>query len=194
MLIKDEHYLSRSRTYRPSGCAARARRTPGGSALPAAGAMRNVEMPKTCSENQTGNACTSFSFCCASLTWWSLRGGCTRSLSEHGRETPLRQWYFVLRRGRVGRCQVCKTQQIFSTHKGQTAKTRAAICGLLLLWIQKKGYIANQMVGASLTGDKLLTQFDPEERINHRFMLTAINCKAVYAWRGVEQPGSSSGS
>src|SRR6478735_8668761 len=53
---------------------------------------------------------TSFSQCCASLTWWSWRGGRTRSHSEHGRETPLRQWYFVLRRGRVGRCQVCKTQ------------------------------------------------------------------------------------
>ncbi len=44
---------------------------------------------------------------CASLTWWLWRGGCTRSLSEHGRETPQRLWYFVLRRGRVGRCQVC---------------------------------------------------------------------------------------
>ena len=43
-------------------------------------------------------------------TWWLLRGGCTRSHSEHGRETPQRQWYSVLRRGRVGRCQVCKTQ------------------------------------------------------------------------------------
>ncbi|MGV2112163.1 hypothetical protein ACQZ46_12900, partial [Agrobacterium salinitolerans] len=31
------------------------------------------------------------------------------------RETPQRQWYFVSRRGRVGRCQVCKTQlKIFS--------------------------------------------------------------------------------
>lgn len=47
---------------------------------------------------------------CALPTWWLWRGGCTRSLSEHGRETPLRPWYFVLRRGRVGRCQVCKTQ------------------------------------------------------------------------------------
>ena len=50
--------------------------------------------------------------CCALPTWWSWRGGCTRSHSEHGRETPQRRWYFVLRRGRVGRCQVCKTQHI----------------------------------------------------------------------------------
>jgi hypothetical protein len=42
------------------------------------------------------------------LTWWLWRGGCTRSHSELGRETPLRRWYFVLRRGRVGRCQVCR--------------------------------------------------------------------------------------
>ena len=59
--------------------------------------------PLTCSKIQLLK-------CCASPTWWSLRGGCTRSHSEHGRETPLRQWYFVSRRGRVGRCQVCKTQ------------------------------------------------------------------------------------
>ncbi len=43
-----------------------------------------------------------------SPTWWLWRGGCTRSHSELGRETPQRRWYFVLRRGRVGRCQVCK--------------------------------------------------------------------------------------
>ena len=48
---------------------------------------------------------------CALPTWWFWRGGCTRSHSEHGRETPQRRWYFVLRRGRVGRCQVCKAQE-----------------------------------------------------------------------------------
>jgi len=52
--------------------------------------------------------------CCTLPTWWLWRGGCTRSHSEHGRETPLRQWYFVLRRGRVGRCQVCKAQHLNS--------------------------------------------------------------------------------
>ena len=41
-------------------------------------------------------------------TWWLLRGGCTRSHSELGRETPQRRWYSVSRRGRVGRCQVCQ--------------------------------------------------------------------------------------
>ena len=52
---------------------------------------------------------------CTLPTWWLWRGGCTRSHSEHGRETPQRRWYFVLRHGRVGRCQVCKVHdKIFS--------------------------------------------------------------------------------
>ena len=45
---------------------------------------------------------------CASPAWWFLRGAPTRSHSELGRENPLRQWYFVSRRGRVGRCQACQ--------------------------------------------------------------------------------------
>ena len=44
----------------------------------------------------------------SSPTWWLWRGGCTRSHSELGRETPQRRWYYVSRRGRVGRCQVCQ--------------------------------------------------------------------------------------
>ena len=46
---------------------------------------------------------------CVLPTWWLWRSGCTRSHSELGREMLQRQWYFVLRRGRVGRCQVYKT-------------------------------------------------------------------------------------
>src|SRR5690349_6912922 len=61
---------------------------------------------------QRSDICTCTRRCksCTLPTWWFWRGGCTRSHSEHGRETPQRRWYFVLRRGRVGRCQVCKTQ------------------------------------------------------------------------------------
>jgi hypothetical protein len=66
------------------------------------------------------------SHCCASLTWWLWRGGCTRSHSEHGREMPQRLWYFVLRRGRVGRCQVCKTQHIFSNRHGDRKIVRSS--------------------------------------------------------------------
>lgn len=51
----------------------------------------------------------SFSITCVLPTWWLWRSGCTRSHSELGRETLQRQWYFVSRRGRVGRCQVCQT-------------------------------------------------------------------------------------
>ena len=42
----------------------------------------------------------------ASPTWWSWRGRYTRSHPELGREIPQRRWYFVSRRGRVGRRQV----------------------------------------------------------------------------------------
>ena len=45
---------------------------------------------------------------CSSPAWWFLRGAPTRSHSELGRENPQRQWYFVSRRGRVGRCQACQ--------------------------------------------------------------------------------------
>jgi hypothetical protein len=45
-----------------------------------------------------------------SMTWWLWRGACTRSHPELGRENPQRQWYFVSRRGRVGRRQVFKVR------------------------------------------------------------------------------------
>jgi hypothetical protein len=62
---------------------------------------------------------------CALPTWWFWRGGRTRSHSEHGRETPQRRWYCVLRRGRVGRCQVCKTQDKQTEHLlSQAGQTR----------------------------------------------------------------------
>ena len=71
---------------------------------------------------------------CVLPTWWLLRGGCTRSHSEHGRETPQRQWYSVLRRGRVGRCRVCKTQQIIKqssqSHSFGPADTKGRESGL----------------------------------------------------------------
>src|SRR5687768_12775668 len=71
---------------------------------------------------------------CVLPTWWLLRGGCTRSHSEHGRETPQRQWYSVLRRGRVGRCQVCKTQRMIKqssqSHSFGPADTKGRVSGL----------------------------------------------------------------
>jgi hypothetical protein len=87
----------------------------------------NMNKPTTCSKIQmrsltspaSHNALNPQGLCvsCALPTWWLWRGGRTRSLSEHGRETPLRPWYFVLRRGRVGRCQVCQTQLQAKSHQ-----------------------------------------------------------------------------
>ena len=74
---------------------------------------------------------SAWSICCVLPTWCLSRGGCTRSHSEHGRETPQRQWYFVSRRGRVGRCQVCKTQHKSFHHKtGKSPKSKGRISGL----------------------------------------------------------------
>ena len=44
----------------------------------------------------------------ALLAWWSWRGTKTRSHPELGRQSPKRQWYCALRRGRVGRRQASK--------------------------------------------------------------------------------------
>jgi hypothetical protein len=63
---------------------------------------------------------------CFSPTWWSWRSGCTRSHSELGRETLQRQWYFVSRRGRVGRCQVCQKHQ-YLLFMIETFPIRAAV-------------------------------------------------------------------
>lgn len=109
--------------YRPEAVASRdaARPEPFG---------RQDKTDKTCKLNRRDNVSSPASrnnlCCCVLPTWWLLRGGCTRSHSEHGRETPQRQWYSVLRRGRVGRCQVCKTQRItiniFSEQKQTSAQ------------------------------------------------------------------------
>ena len=56
---------------------------------------------------------------CPSPAWWLLQGGQTRSHPELGRQTPSRQWYYVSRPGRVGRCQACQGQIecLFTTNK-----------------------------------------------------------------------------
>ena len=57
-------------------------------------------------------------------TWWLWRGARTRSHPELGRENPLRQWYYVLRHGRVGRRQVFKGLFVFSSNVQHTDLTR----------------------------------------------------------------------
>jgi hypothetical protein len=51
-------------------------------------------------------------FRCGATIWWLWRGVYTRSHLELGRENPQRRWYFVLRRGRVGRRQVFPPHRI----------------------------------------------------------------------------------
>ena len=113
--------------------------------------------------------------CCVLPTWWLLRGGCTRSHSEHGRETPQRQWYSVLRRGRVGRCQVCKTQliNIFSTQK-QTAKRPVkgrSQRGLLCYKAQRQKQSGVPTNVRPLQETNRLRQFAPAQ-IRHRKAMT----------------------
>jgi hypothetical protein len=48
---------------------------------------------------------------CLSPAWWLWRSVHTRSHPELGRKSLQRQWYFVSRRGRVGRRQACKRQK-----------------------------------------------------------------------------------
>lgn len=53
---------------------------------------------------------------CFSPAWWLWRSVYTRSHLELGRKSLQRQWYFVLRRGRVGRCQACERQKAKTLH------------------------------------------------------------------------------
>ena len=87
---------------------------------PRAGSPAGLAEPSVPERRHGKSTKSSFSKTCASPTWWLQRGGCTRSHSEHGRETPQRRWYFVSRRGRVGRCQVCKTHVNASLHPKRT--------------------------------------------------------------------------
>ena len=61
---------------------------------------------------------------CGATTWWLWRGVYTRSHPELGRENPQRRWYFVLRRGRVGRRQVFPPQRIQPTRPRTSSSSR----------------------------------------------------------------------
>ena len=87
----------------------------------------------------------------------------TRSHPELGRENPQRQWYCVLRRGRVGRRQVFSTQ-----NQNNTARTKRIP--------SRKTDARGQASGIRVP----LLIPDPRHPIRDL--------------RGVEQPGSSSGS
>ena len=124
---------------------------------------------------------------CALPTWWFWRGGCTRSHSEHGRETPQRRWYFVLRRGRVGRCQVCKAQdKIRKSSRHKTRPSRNARAAT------KRPFCVGKI---ETHNGILLRKTRTGKSINRQAVYaTAPNPTGICAGRGVEQPGSSSGS
>ena len=97
--------------------------------------------------------------------------------SELGRETPQRRWYFVSRRGRVGRCQVFKADgRILQKPVLDFAPRRARPFRRGRRSVFKGPWDKGLW-------DKGLWDKDP-----------VIGYKAPKAYRGVEQPGSSSGS
>jgi hypothetical protein len=60
-----------------------------------------------------------------------LRSDQTRSHPELGRQTLPRQWYYVSRPGRVGRCQACEKRKHSSSHikpNGGSLTQIAAVC------------------------------------------------------------------
>ncbi len=70
----------------------------------AAGRLRDGrEVRSPAAREQTNDAFGRPGGCCGAAS--------TRSHSELGRERLQRRWYSVLRRGRVGRCQVCQTHR-----------------------------------------------------------------------------------
>ena len=122
---------------------------------------------------------SSFSELCLLPTWWLLRGRRTRSHSEPGREMPQRQWYFVSRRGRVGRRQVCKRQNILKSrnhrHQPMTGRKSSRFQG-------QCGVEQPPPTRRRLKASEDRQNKDPGDTRN------------AHKQRGVEQPGSSSGS
>ena len=103
-------------------------------------------------------------------TWWLWRGACTRSHPELGRENPQRPWYCASRHGRVGRRQVFQSTQ----YRYDTPRRHRP-------WEPPRWHRMDQ------TG-----QTEPHRgapyRGQHRHQRQDTHP------RGVEQPGSSSGS
>ncbi len=94
---------------------------------------------------------------CFSPAWWLWRSVHTRSHLELGRKSLQRQWYFVLRRGRVGRCQACEKQEAvcickigkpFILDDNQPLKTRPlkSVAGFVFV-VQNHAILAPQIGG-----------------------------------------------
>ena len=109
-----------------------------------------------------------------SLAWWSWRGANTRSHPELGRENPQRRWYCVLRRGRVGRRQACKSRNTRHTHVIHSSAHTPAHSS------EHTNFFLFAMTPAAPAAL-------PQQDRNPRRTIAPQS-------RGVEQPGSSSGS
>ena len=112
-----------------------------------------------------------------STTWWYWRGAYTRSHPELGRENPQRRWYCILRCGRVGRRQVFDTQTS-STPSQHHHPTMSAARPRLERQPRHPSSLRWSSPSEAVKIDNRAAT-DPAPSQNHR---------------GVEQPGSSSGS
>ena len=102
------------------------------------------------------------------VAWWPSRGCYTRSHPEHGRETPQRPWYCVSRRGRVGRRQATTPDD-----RGQQSEVRN--------------------MGPDRSAEARTTTAEQHYTTTTGMPLSTPGTHNTHQ-RGVEQPGSSSGS
>jgi hypothetical protein len=92
-----------------------------------------IERPQSQTQPQSNRLPTAhsrlpkFCFTRSSPAWWLLRSDKTRSHPELGRQTLQRQWYYVSRPGRVGRCQACQERINLITNTNQKRPTWAAL-------------------------------------------------------------------
>ena len=109
-------------------------------------------------------------------TWWLWRGARTRSLPELGRENPQRPWYCVSRHGRVGRRQVFQSSRPSSLRRHHGTATRYAR--------PERAPTVGRLTAGRRQRRPASNQTHPRTRPEGRYGIQ----------RGVEQPGSSSGS
>ena len=109
----------------------------------------------------------------------SQQGDQTRSHPELGRQTPQRQWYFVSRHGRVGRRQACKRRNTENRHAAPSSANP----------LQTKR--RSRLLPRAATNIA-----EPRTRTSNSAPSSSVLRPpfSVLRYRGVEQPGSSSGS
>ena len=105
----------------------------------------------------------------------------TRSHPELGRENPQRRWYSVLRRGRVGHRQVFQQPTTHPINSARQLRARARTAHRMLTACDLVRLITVTRLGRA---QRALAAVTPPRRRG----------PSSRAHRGVEQPGSSSGS